>query len=135
MYAGPQDVAPASTPTACTVVGRTPAVRVVHAWTHADIAAWLDHLDLADLQPVFQGATRNAYARASRPCMNARALIARVSVRASTHMHAEHDILGDVLLALDNGMLKDMGVTSAGQRLRRVRALDDLRAGSPNPAR
>ena len=48
-------------------------------------------------------------------------------------MYAEHDILGDVLLALDNGMLKDMGVTSAGQRLRLVRALDDLRAGSPNP--
>ena len=131
MYAGPQDVAPASTSAAYTVVGRTPAVRVVHAWTHADIAAWLDHLDLADLQPVFQGATRNAYA----PCMHAPSSRACPYDRSSAHMYAEHDILGDVLLALDNGMLKDMGVTSAGQRLRLVRALDDLRAGSPNPAR
>lgn len=47
----------------------------------------------------------------------------------------EHDILGDVLLALDSDMLKDMGITSAGQRLRLMRALDDLRSPNRNPVR
>ena len=41
---------------------------------------------------------------------------------------ADHDIRGDVLRDLDNDTLKDMGIVSAGVRLRFLRALDALRA-------